>query len=185
MIRAAFVSFMIVLGSAALAAQTGSQNGFAVVTSDLSGQEQVKTTAIQVAAPPSCPVSLTARQAPGGDRMMVNSVQVKGIAQLLHLIVSGSNSRRVVAANVTVHGFANKGRMVQTMSTQDASDAAKTFDVKFPIAPQEISTDLAVPGLSAVSMIDLNSVTYSDGSTWKLAAGSVCSSRIDPMMLVR
>jgi len=42
-----------------------------------------------------------------------------------------------------------------------------------------------VPGLSAVSMIDLNSVTYSDGSTWKLAAGSVCSSRIDPMMLVR
>jgi len=114
--------------------------------------------------------------------MVVNGVRIKGIAQLLHLIVTSPNSKRVVAANVTVHGFANKGRVVPTLSAQDSSDATKTFDVKFPAEPKEISTDLAVPGFSAVSAIDLNSVTYADGSTWKLAAGSTCSSRIDPIM---
>jgi hypothetical protein len=185
MTRAALVSFIIVLGSAVLPAQIGSQNGFAVVTTTLNGQEQVKSTVILPGQQSGCLVLLTARQAPGGDRMMVNGVQVKGIAQLLHLIVSGMNSRRIVAANVTVHGFANKGRVVQAMSTQDTPDASKTFDVRFPAAPREVSADLAVHGLSAVSVIDLNSVTYSDGSTWKLTAGSACSSRIEPIMLVR
>jgi hypothetical protein len=184
MTRAASVSFIMVLCASVLTAQNGSQNGFAVAGMTAVGQDQVQTTVILPGQQLSCPVLLTARQTPGGDRMMVNGVQVKGVAQLLHLIVSGSNSRRVVAANVTVHGFANKGRMVQTLSTQDSSDAAKTFDVRFPTAPREISADLAVPGLSAVSVIDLNSVSYSDGSTWKLAAGRSCSTRIDPMMLV-
>jgi hypothetical protein len=178
MTRATAVSCIIVLGSVVLAAQTGSQK-----TTD-NKQNQVQATVIQVAPPASCPVSLYARQAPGGERMMVNGVPVKASAQKLHLIVTSPNSKRVVAANVTVHGFANKGRVVQTMSTQDPSDAAKTFDVSFPAGPREISTDLAVPGFSGVSVIDLNSVTYSDGSTWKLTVGSACSSRIDPMMLI-
>jgi hypothetical protein len=176
MIRAAAVSFVVLLGSAALAAQANPQ-GFGV-----SGMEPVQTTVIQLPQPAGCPVLLNARQAPGGNPMVVNGVRIKGIAQLLHLIVTSPNSKRVVAANVTVHGFANKGRVVPTLSAQDSSDATKTFDVKFPAEPKEISTDLAVPGFSAVSAIDLNSVTYADGSTWKLAAGSTCSSRIDPIM---
>lgn len=189
MLRAAAVSFALVLGSTALAAQTGPvqagpQSSFGVASMENIGPNQVQKIVIQVAPPPSCPVSLYARQAPGADRIEVNGVQIKGPAQMLHLMVTGSNSRRVVAAQVTVHGFANKVRAVQTMSTPAPSDAAKAFDVRFPTGPKEIATDLAVPGYSAVSVIDLNSVTYADGSTWKFAAESTCSSRIDPIMLI-
>ncbi len=180
MARATTVWFVILLGSTALAAQTG----FGVASMEGLGENQVQTTIIQVAPPPSCPISLYARQAPGADRVEINGVQIKGPSQVLRLMVTGPNSRRVVAAQVTVHGFANKVRAVQTASTPDPTDAAKAFDVRFPTGPKEIATDLGIPGFSAVTVIDLNSVTYADGSTWKLAAGSTCSSRIDPIMLI-
>jgi len=117
--------------------------------------------------------------------LKVNGVPVNSVAQRLHLIVTNPDSRRVVAANVTVRGFANKARIVQTMSGSDSSDAAKTMDVRFSAgSDKEASADLRVPGLTAVSEIDLNSVTFSDGSTWRLAAGGSCRSWIDGLMLV-
>jgi len=57
--------------------------------------------------------------------------------------------------------------------------------VKFPNQPgREAAADVTVPGLSGVTTIELNSVTYADGSTWKLAGGSVCRSPIDGFMLI-
>jgi hypothetical protein len=115
----------------------------------------------------------------------VNGVPVNGVAQRLHLIVTNPDSRRVVQASVTVRGFADKARVVQTMSSSDSPDAARTMDVRFLAGSgKEVSADLRVPGLTAVSAIDLNSVTYADGSIWKLAAGGSCRSWIDGLMLV-
>jgi len=188
MTRAAAVSFAILLGSAALAAQTSQtqttpQSGFAVAAMESTGPNHFKTIVVQLPPQASCPINLTARHAPGADRIEVNGVQIGAAAQKLHLLVSPS-SKRVIAASVTIHGFPNKVRAVQTMTTPDSSDATKTFDVRFPAGPEEMATDLVVPGFSGETAIDLNSVTYADGSTWKLAAGSTCSSRIDPIMLV-
>lgn len=187
MLRAAAASLAIALGSTALAvqtdpAQTGPQSSFGVAGMEGVGPNHAQLTVIQVAPSPGCPVSLYARQAPGANRMEVNGVRIKGPAQLLHLMVTGPNSGRVVAAQVTVHGFADKVRAVRTVSTPDPSAAAKTFEVRFPSGPKEIAADLTVPGFSAVRVIDLNAVTYADGSTWKIGAGSTCSSRIDPIM---
>ena len=197
---AAAVSFALLLGSMTLAAQTAIQNqaqtivqktrtapdGSAVWTTQTVNQADMQAAVVRIAPMiDTCPISLHARQAPGGDMMEVNGVRLKGIAQFLHLTVAAPNSKHIVEANVTVRGFANKGRLVQTMSNQDSSDAAKTFDVRFLVGPgKEISADLRVPGLTAVSVIDLNSVTYADGSIWKLAAGSSCRSWIDGFMLV-
>jgi hypothetical protein len=115
----------------------------------------------------------------------VNGKRVQNPGQRLHLSISDSDSRRIVAANVTVRGFSNKARYMPAMSTEDSSDGAKNLDVRFPSGTgKESSTDLAVPGLTAVTVIDLNSVTYSDGSTWKLATGSSCRSWLDGLMLV-
>jgi hypothetical protein len=199
----AAVSFVLLLGSSILAAQTASQSqpGFGISemegiqktigpdgsvtwTSRPASPEEAQRAAANLLAN-SCPVSLHASQAPGGDRMEVNRVRIQDPAQRLHLTVTNPQARRIVAASVTVRGFAGKARVVQTRSAQDTSDAAKTMDVKFPSElGRETSADLAVPGLSAVTVIDLNSVTYSDGSTWKLASGSVCRSPIDGFMLI-
>jgi hypothetical protein len=171
--RVAVLLFALLFGSVTLVAQTSSQN-------------QPQNTVIQMSPLiNTCPVSLHARHAGGGDMWKVDGVPINGISQMLHLIVTNPDSRRIVAANVTVRGFADKGRFLPAMSTQDGSDAAKTLDVKFPSGPgKETTAELRVPGLTAVTMIDLNSVTYSDGAIWKLAAGGSCRSWVDGLMLV-
>ena len=178
--RVVAVSFALLLVSTFVIAQsTVSQK-----------QNVVRQTVIEVESPPSsCPISLHARHALGGGAIEVSGTRIQDGAQRLHLSISGSDSRRVVAANVTVRGFSNKARYIPAMSTQDNSDAAKILDVRFPSGPgsesgRQSSTDLAVQGLTAVTVIDLNSVTYSDGSTWKLAVGSSCRSWVDGLMLV-
>jgi hypothetical protein len=175
--RAICVSTAFLLGSAVMAAQT---------TTTPKKDSPVQATVIQVAPPvSSCPVSLQAQQTPGGDRVLVDGLPPTGIAQKLHLIVNASDSKRIVAANVTVHGYTNKSRAMPAMANQDTGDGAKTLNVSFPTGPKrEIAADLAVPGLTAVTAIDLNSVTFADGSTWKLATGRVCRSWIDSVMPV-
>jgi len=176
--RDAAVLFAILLGSTMLPAQTP--------TVLKSGQAQ--QTVLQVSPlVNTCPIALHAQQSSAVTRREVGNGDARpaGIAQSLHLTVTNPDSRRIVQANVTVRGFADKARIVQTMSGSDSFDAARTMDVRFPVGSgKEASADLRVPGLTAVSVIDLNSVMYSDGSTWKLGAGGSCRSWIDGLMLV-
>jgi hypothetical protein len=44
--------------------------------------------------------------------------------------------------------------------------------------------DLVLPGFSSVQSITLNSLTYSDGSTWNSFKGNACRVAPDPFMLV-
>jgi hypothetical protein len=171
--RAAALPLTLLFGSIALVAQTANQNPSQNTVLRI---EPVINT---------CPISLHARHAGGGEMWKVNGVPINGPAQMLHLTVVNPDSRHIVVANVTVRGFTDKGRMIQVMSNQDSNDAAKTLDVKFPSeSSKEAATELRVPGFSAVTVIDLNSVTYSDGTSWKLAAGSSCRSWVDGLMLV-
>src|ERR1700722_10300045 len=173
--RAGAVSFALLLASNFAIAQT-------TVTPK---QPAAKLTVIEIAPPPNCPISLHARHAGGAEMWKVDGVPIQSPAQKLHLTISDSDSRRIVAANVTVRGSSGKARYMPAESTLDSSDAAKTLDVRFPTGPdKETAADLTVPGFTAVSVIDLNSVTYSDGSSWKLAAGSSCRSWVDGLMLV-
>jgi hypothetical protein len=188
--RAAAVSFALLFGATALAAQT-------VITrtapdgAGVAGMEQLGKAGNQKEigsaqfAMNTCPVALRAQQSAAAFSRQVDGAPRRDVAQLLHLTVSGLAPRKVATANVTVHGFANKPRMVETMTTQVNPDAAKSFDVRFAVEPgSEPSSELWVPGLSAVSSIDVNSVTYSDGSTWKLAAGGSCNYPVDGVMLI-
>jgi hypothetical protein len=198
--HAGAVSFALLLASTVVIAQTTSQSqpqvemhtavtstaqdGSTVWTTRTASQEEAQK-AVANALANSCPISLHARHAPGGDAIEVNGTRIQDPTQRIHLIISDSDSRRIVAANVTVRGFSNKARYMPTMSAPDSFDAAKNLDVRFPAGTgKESSTDLAVPGLTAVTVIDLNSVTYSDGSTWKLATGNSCRSWVDGFMLV-
>jgi hypothetical protein len=126
------------------------------------------------------------RQAASGDALAVNNGRPKGIAQGFHLILTTSDSRQITGARITVSGLTAKSRVTETLSSQDDSaDAAKTLDVTFSAGPgKEASADLWAPGLTAVRTIDLDSVTYADGSIWKLAAGHVCRTVPDPIMQI-
>jgi hypothetical protein len=166
------IPLFLLLSCAALAAQSANQNQPIVVQS-----------------PPqtaSCPVSMRAQHAAGGDLLAVNSSHPKGIGQSLHLTVTSQDSNQIASATVTVRGLTPKGRVTQTLAAQnDASDAEKTIDVKFSPGPgKSASADIWVPAMSAVKAIDMQSVTYADDSTWKLPPEKTCRTFPDPVMLI-
>jgi hypothetical protein len=87
---------------------------------------------------------------------------------------------------VTVRGLTPKGRVTQALTDQDeASDAEKSMEIRFSAEPGKgASADVWVPGLSMVKSIDMQSVTFTDGSTWKLPAEKTCRTFPDPVMLI-
>ena len=206
--RAAVVWFALLSGSSILAAQTTmgqpgfATQGMAVIQKTSPASDGPATWATGTSSPAQapagvalqmsemaqpmngCPVTLRAGHNPGGDTMEVNGVRTGSVAQMLHLSVANRDSRPIVAANVTVHGLANKPRLTKTQPDHNTADAAKTLDVQFAAGTgKEVAADLTVPGLSAATAIELNSVTYADGSTWKLA-GSFCRAPIDGVMRI-
>ena len=166
------VQLFLLLSCAALGAKSANQN---------------QTVIIQL--PPQtgpCPISMRAQHAADGDILEVNSNHPKGIGQSLHLTVTSPDSRQIATAALIVRGLVPKGRVTQTLAAQDNTfDAEKTMDIKFSAEPgKDASGDIWVPGLSAVMTIDLQSVTFTDGSTWKLPAEKTCRTFPDPVMLI-
>ena len=140
--------------------------------------------AIQAGTSAACPVSVRAQHGTGAGMLEAKGAPPKGVGQAVHLSVADPERRQIVAANVTVRGLSNKARMVPVQSNQPVSDASRTMDVRFILDDDRERADLRVPGLSATSSVELNSVAYADGSTWKAEAGSVCRTPIDGFMLV-
>jgi len=100
--------------------------------------------------------------------------------------------RKIVAATVTAHGYSpSPGSMdlvAQFLSQPPKSHSrqiAKTLAIKFHAAEDGAFTaEIPLPGFSAVTMIDLNSVTYGDGTTWNAPARNECHVAPDPLLLI-
>jgi len=172
--RAAAVSFATLLGSIALAAQSPDQ-------------KQATTLIIRMPAEnTACPVAMQARQGVNGDLRAVKNSRPEGTAQLIHLILTNRDARQITGGAVTVHGLTGKGRVTKTPSAgDDSSEAMQNLSVKFSAgADKDVFADLWVPGMTSVHAIELHSVTYTDGSTWKLPMGTACRIVPDPLMRV-
>ena len=141
----------------------------------------------KAAEQPSCPVSMRAQQktgATGLTRTRDGNAAVLG--QRIHLDVDrGPNA--VVAIQVTVHGTTARPRIYAAQSQQVRSDAVKTFTLAADGASANgaaISSDLLLRGFTSVQSVNLDSVSYADGSLWTPTAGKSCSVEPDPLMLV-
>jgi hypothetical protein len=132
----------------------------------------------------SCPIDMRAQQGTNGTMLSVENARPKGLAQLLHLTVTNSKPVGIVAAEITVHGFTAKGRAMPALSWRsDSAEATKTFDLRLSVdAKQDASTDLWVRAFTAISFIELNSVTYSNGSSWHSSPKTTCQVELDGLM---
>jgi hypothetical protein len=193
--RFAALLFAVLLGSVTLVAQrpaSGPASTPAISQSKTTSQASVYV--IPAPTGPDCPVSMHAQQQRRtGGRILTTSKGLpprpSGIEQRIRLILeSASDSARVAGAKVTVRGTNGKGRTTQTLITQDQdalSDAMKTLDITFDSdGGQAASADLVLPGFTSVQSIRLDSLAYSDGSTWSPSKGKGCRIAPDPMMLV-
>lgn len=170
------VSLVLLFGSITITAQSARQN-----------QTQTSVYRMPITSG-GCPVSLRALHGADGNMLKVDKNRPAGIAQLLHLIVTNPDSRQIVAARVRVRGLSGKGRMTLTANqdaTQGAGDTTRSLEARFSTgAGKEVSSDVWVPGMTAVLDVELNSVTFADGTTRKFAGVEACRIGPEPLMLI-
>lgn len=134
---------------------------------------------------PGCPVSLRVQHGSGGSMLAVDKGRPKGLGQLAHVtLASRLPGKQIQSARITAYGLSAKGRIAQA-SANEKFDVVKNLDVTF--AQEEGTTaaaDLWVPGMTAVRLLHLDSLTYADGSTWKVEAGGSCSVVPDGLMRI-
>jgi hypothetical protein len=132
----------------------------------------------------SCPVDLSAQ--PGvGPGMIVVIAGKDNASQKLDLQLSNSRDARAVThAQITVHGFTVHGR-IPPASNPNPATIAKQVDLQLTVAPgASTSTGLLFKGFTSVRWIDLDSLTYADGSTWHTSPQHNCQVVPSLLMLV-
>jgi hypothetical protein len=143
------------------------------------------------AAGAGCPVDMEARHATqtpvsmnaGGENAPGNKVVPQ--LQRLHLTLTNPSSRDIVSAQFTAHGFSKKPRAMDLSSGSNEPDLAKTVDIALGVKGKgHASHDLSLNHFTAVTSIDLNSISYADGTTWRAPSPGACSITPSMVMLV-
>jgi hypothetical protein len=169
-------SLALLFGSVTLSAQSATQN-----------QTQTSVYRMPITSG-GCPVSLRALHGADGSMLRVDKNRPAGIAQLLHLILSNPDARQVVAARVRVRGLSGRGRMTQTSgqdATQGGADVTRSLEARFSAgSDKDVSSDVWVSGMTAVLEVELNSVTFADGTTRRFAGVDACRIAPEPLMLI-
>jgi hypothetical protein len=103
--------------------------------------------------------------------------------QAIHLAMTNPSAREIVEVQFTIHGYSDKGRALFLMS--GAPDLTRKITLKRDIEGKgQASSDLSLSGFTAVSSVDVDSLTYADGSMWNATASGVCSVTPKAFMLV-
>lgn len=196
MIRIAAALFFAasVLSSAAFAQAPvqAPQNRIPAGVTSVGPDGQQKTTTVVIRPAGSCPVSMEAKQ--GSLAQKVETGQkppepqhydpMPQPGQHIHLILAGFGKQRVTSAKVTARGLSAHSRM-QELAVRTTPDMRRTMDVTFSAdADNTVSADIALPAFTSVISLQLESINYADGSSWKLTNQNACLVRPDPVMLI-
>jgi hypothetical protein len=147
-----------------------------------------------VSNPSACPVELSAAQHGLGQMLVVgpNAPAVpapdgRHTQQSIDLSMKNTRLQRIVAAELEVHGTANKGRMVRTNAVADEpiADTVRSVHLVSSVpADQTRMRTVAANDLTSVAWISVMELRYADGSTWHARPGAECRVTPDPLMLV-
>ena len=169
---------------------------FAGLAAAAPGHAQTGTTqtiVLPAAGNVSCPVAMQAQYGADGGLMAVRGGAThSGIGTPLRLTLNNPKPGEISAIRITFHGWDGTGRTLPAKSTAPAAEtnssyanATRTMDLTVSIGPQKSAdTVVWVSGLTAVDSIDLDSVSYADGSNWEPRASQACRIVPDPKMLI-
>lgn len=98
---------------------------------------------------------------------------------------------RVVFATATVHGFGAGPEfelvspgVSQNFRGNRRSAPQKSLKLQFNSRDGSSVAEMWIPGFGAVHWLDLDSITYSDGTTWRRNSNETCAVRPDLFMLI-
>jgi len=146
-----------------------------------------------------CPVAMEATRLGGGDMVRVRGAAELEPAQRIRLTLHDrTNPARILGARVAVRGTDGKPRMSTLASgassglssapqsvTSRVGEVTKTVTLNFSDRGESwAAADLVLRGLTSVSRVRLESITYADGTSWQPEQGSVCAVTPSPLMLV-
>ena len=181
---AAVVGLTIFFTSLSLAAQNEAQNV---------NPSQQGPTVVQVLPRSSpCPVGMRVRQGIGTQMLQAKDGQrTRTFASRLRLNLFNFHEEKtsveIVKATVTVRGLSGKAGMIPALGSDDrSSEVTRTMTVSFVLDDDNSYwTDLVLPGFTSARMVNLESVTYADGSTWNFRDHmGWCQAAPDPLMLI-
>jgi len=144
----------------------------------------------------NCPVGLQVKHGPGlatsrsadgpsinGKPLRNGQVEGQDQNQGIHLTLINLVPQSIVSAQIVVHGFSNKWRYVP-LSGADP-DLARTVDVALDVQGNgQASRNLSLSHFTAITAVDVNAITYADGSNWHTSSPGACSASPDLFMLV-
>ena len=105
--------------------------------------------------------------------------------QRIQLTMTNPSPKEIVSAQITIHGFSDKWRAVPLAGATDTPDLRKRVNIDLNVKGNDhASSDLSLHRFTAVAYVDLDSLTYADGATWKASSPSVCSVSPELLMLV-
>jgi len=140
---------------------------------------------------PPCPIDMHVRQGIGGALVAAdeNGVKRPVLAPRYRLLLNDvrKSGQKIVSATVTVRGWNGKARALPADSDSDLKSGTiqRTLTVNLAAWGEPgVEGDFRLPGFTSASRVDLQAVTYEDGSTWKLAPTDTCRVAPDPLMLV-
>jgi hypothetical protein len=105
--------------------------------------------------------------------------------QRIQFTMTNPSRKEIVSAQITVYGFSDKWRAIPLAGTKDAPDLRKRVNLVLNVKGNDhVSSDLSFSRFTSVAYVNLDSLTYADGSTWKASSPAACSVTLDPLMLV-
>lgn len=173
--KAGFVFlFPVVLGSMTLLAQSSAQH------------DSHPSVASVGSVSMDCPIDMRAQRQSGVGAVVPTADRNKGPVQELAFTLKNSTPKEIVDLQITVHGINSKGRVSPLKtSSADSSQIQKSLDLKLKIGPESrTSTTLVLPGFTAVRSIELDSVNYAGGSSWRSSTVHSCHIYPDATMLI-
>ena len=105
--------------------------------------------------------------------------------QRIQLTMTNPSPKEIVSAQITVYGFSDKWRAIPLAGTKDTPDLRKTINLVLNVKGKDhASSDLSLNRFTSVAYVDLDSLTYADGATWKTSSPAACSVTPELLMLV-
>jgi hypothetical protein len=118
----------------------------------------------------------------------MNTIDTKpGVpSQTLTMELSNLGSRNITRAQFTVHGLTAHGQInPATLSDPDAGTTTRQVDLSLNVAHNsKSSAPLLAEGFTSIRWIELDSLTYADGSAWHSSPQHNCSVIPSRLMLV-